>query len=167
MPIKPFLEAGQITGTHGVRGEVRVMPWCDSPEVYARLHTLYWDEHGEQPVRVHSRAHKSMALTVLEGVDTVEKAAALMDKYGYKGYYFLYCILMDFKESFKRVNYWRQKDRFVPFAQPYRDWGKSNQIIPQWQKDLARWSNRRWVYRACEFSDFEPRKNFYCKQYFD
>ena len=73
MPIKPFLEAGQITGTHGVRGEVRVMPWCDSPEVYARLHTLYWDEHGEQPVRVHSRAHKSMALTVIEGVDTVEK----------------------------------------------------------------------------------------------
>ena len=79
MPIKPFLEAGQITGTHGVRGEVRVMPWCDSPEVYARLHTLYWDEHGEQPVRVHSRAHKSMALTVIEGVDTVEKAAALRD----------------------------------------------------------------------------------------
>ena len=77
MPIKPFLEAGQITGTHGVRGEVRVMPWCDSPEVYAQLHTLYWDEHGEQPVRVHSRAHKSMALTVIEGVDTVEKAAAL------------------------------------------------------------------------------------------
>lgn len=100
-------------------------------------------------------------------IGEVEKAAALMDKYGYKGYYFLYCILMDFKESFKRVNYWRQKDRFVPFAQPYRDWGKSNQIIPQWQKDLARWSNRRWVYRACEFSDFEPRKNFYCKQYFD
>ena len=100
-------------------------------------------------------------------IGEVEKAATLMDKYGYKGYYFLYCILMDFKESFKRVNYWRQKDRFVPFAQPYRDWGKSNQIIPQWQKDLARWSNRRWVYRACEFSDFEPRKNFYCKQYFD
>ena len=100
-------------------------------------------------------------------IGEVEKAAALIDNYGYKGYYFLYCILMDFKESFERVNYWRQKDRFVPFAQPYRDWGGSNQIIPQWQKDLARWSNRKWIYRACEFSDFEPRKNFYCKQYFD
>ena len=36
----------------------------------------------------------------------VERASALIDKYGYKGEYFLYCILMDFKESFARVNYY-------------------------------------------------------------
>lgn len=39
----------------------------------------------------------------------VERASALIDKYGYKGEYFLYCILMDFKESFARVNYWNLK----------------------------------------------------------
>ena len=26
----PFLEAGRVVGTHGVRGELRVEPWCDS-----------------------------------------------------------------------------------------------------------------------------------------
>ena len=26
---KQFLEAGRIVGTHGVRGEMRVEPWCD------------------------------------------------------------------------------------------------------------------------------------------
>ena len=29
---KPFLEAGQIVSTHGVRGDVKVMPWADDPE---------------------------------------------------------------------------------------------------------------------------------------
>ncbi|MGN0567404.1 MAG: 16S rRNA processing protein RimM, partial [Acutalibacteraceae bacterium] len=26
--IKEYLEIGQIVGTHGVRGELRVQPWC-------------------------------------------------------------------------------------------------------------------------------------------
>lgn len=77
MPRKPFLEAGQIVGTHGVRGEVRVRPWCDSPEVFASLKTLYWDAAGTQPVRVKSRVHKNLALAKIEGVDTVQDAALL------------------------------------------------------------------------------------------
>mgnify|MGYP000766829098 FL=1 len=64
-------------GTHGVQGEVRVQPWCDSPELYATLKTLYWDETGERPVRVKSRPHKRIALSRLEGVDTVQAAEAL------------------------------------------------------------------------------------------
>ena len=77
MPRKPFLEAGQIVGTHGVRGEVRVQPWCDSPEVFASLKTLYWDAAGTQPVRAKSRVHKNLALAKIEGVDTVQDAALL------------------------------------------------------------------------------------------
>ena len=52
MPKQAFLEAGQIVGTHGVRGEVRVQPWCDSPALFATLTTLYWDKAGASPVRV-------------------------------------------------------------------------------------------------------------------
>ena len=26
-----FLEAGQIVNTHGIKGEVKIMPWADSP----------------------------------------------------------------------------------------------------------------------------------------
>lgn len=77
MPQKPFLEAGQITGTHGVRGEVRIQPWCDSAEQFAGFRTLYWDAAGTRPVRLHARPHKQMALARLEGIDTVEAAAAL------------------------------------------------------------------------------------------
>lgn len=97
----------------------------------------------------------------------VERAAKLIDKYGFNGEYFLYCILMDFEESFRRVNYWKGvSKRFVPHAQPYRDLGNPRQIIPQWQKDMAHWVDRKELYRSCEFKDFEPRKGFRCNEYF-
>ena len=97
-----------------------------------------------------------------------ERATALIDKYGYKGEYFFYCILLDdFNESFNRVNHWRSKGRrFLPHAQPYRDVNNPHQIIPQWQKDLAGWVDKKWIFRTCEFPDFEPRKGFKCKEYF-
>lgn len=97
-----------------------------------------------------------------------ERAISLIRKYGYKGEVFLYCILMDFKESFNRINHWRCKDkRIIPHAQPYRNLNDPYQIIPQWQKDMARWTDRKELYRSCEFKDFEPRKGFSCKEYFD
>lgn len=40
---KQFLEAGRIVGTHGVRGEMRVEPWCDSADFLKKVKTLYFD----------------------------------------------------------------------------------------------------------------------------
>lgn len=98
-----------------------------------------------------------------------ERATALLDKYGYRGEYFLYCILLDdFRESFNRVNHWRNRGkRFLPHAQPYRDLSDPRQLIPQWQKDLAGWADKKWIFRTCEFKDFKPRKGFKCKEYFN
>lgn len=97
-----------------------------------------------------------------------ERATAMIDKYGYKGEYFFYCILMDsFKESFERINHWRNKGRrFLPHAQPYRDLNNPRQVLPQWQKDMAFWADKKQVFRSCEFRDFEPRKGFRCHEYF-
>ena len=97
----------------------------------------------------------------------IERATKLIDKYGFKGEYFLYCILMDFKESFHRVNYWKSVSRrFVPHCQPFRDLNNPRQIIPQWQKDMAHWADRKELYMSCEFKDFTPRKGFRCSEYF-
>lgn len=102
-----------------------------------------------------------------EQIAEVERAAKLIDKYGFKGEYFLYCILMDFKESYRRVNYWKGiSRRFVPYCQPFRDLNDPLQVIPQWQKDMARWANRKELYMSCEFKDFIPRKGFRCNEYF-
>lgn len=80
MPKVRFLEAGQVVSTHGVRGELRVQPWCDSAQVLCKLKTLYWDEAGQRSVKVSCRAHKSMAIVKAEGIDTVQDAAACRGK---------------------------------------------------------------------------------------
>ena len=79
--IKPYLELGQIVGTHGVRGELRVNPWCDSPDFAKRFKTLYFDQNGEQPVKVLScRPHGNIVLLRLEGVESIEAAEKLRHK---------------------------------------------------------------------------------------
>ena len=70
-----FLEVGQIVSTHGVRGEVKVMPWADEPEFLLDFDTLYL---GGRPVRVRgARVQKTCVLLKLEGVDDLDAAAAL------------------------------------------------------------------------------------------
>ena len=79
--IKEYLEVGQIVGTHGVRGEVRVNPWCDSPEFIKQFKTLYYDKNGQSSVKVTAcRPHGNVALLKLDGIETVEAAAAMRNK---------------------------------------------------------------------------------------
>ncbi len=76
--IKDYLEIGQIVSTHGIRGEVRLNPWCDGPEFVKKFKTLYRDNKGADSFKVVScRAHGNVAVIKLEGVDTVEAAKGL------------------------------------------------------------------------------------------
>ena len=95
-----------------------------------------------------------------------ERAMQLVRQAGYKGEFFLYCILIDFAESYHRLNYWRKYKYVLPHAQPYRDLNNPHQRIPQWQKDMAHWADRKELYRSCDFKDFSPRKGFLCREYF-
>ena len=53
----------------------------------------------------------------------------------------------------------------TPFVQPYRDF--ENERTPtMYEKDLARWTNKMWIFKSCDFKDFEPRKGFKCSEYF-
>ena len=76
--MKEFLDCGQIVNTHGVRGEVRIVPWADSPEFLCQFSTLYLD--GAPRRVMSSRVHKGSVIARLDGVDTVEKAMLLRDK---------------------------------------------------------------------------------------
>lgn len=79
--LKKYLEVGQIVGTHGVKGEVRINPWCDTPEFLKKFKTLYFDENGEKKVKVlSSRVHENVVLFQFDGISTVEDAAKLRNK---------------------------------------------------------------------------------------
>lgn len=73
-----FLEAGQIVNTHGIRGEVKIVPWCDSPEFLCDFDVLYMDG---KPVQVEqARPHKGNVIAKLAGVDDVNAAMCLKNK---------------------------------------------------------------------------------------
>ena len=44
--LSEYLECGKIINTHGVRGEVKIESYCDSPEVLRDLSRVYLKENG-------------------------------------------------------------------------------------------------------------------------
>ena len=75
--LKQYLEVGKITNAHGVMGEVKVQPWCDSPEFLCRFDTLYADE-PHIPYKVErARPNKNMVILKLEGVTDMNGALAM------------------------------------------------------------------------------------------
>lgn len=73
-----FLETGQIVNTHGVKGEVKVVPWADSPDYLKQFHTFYLGDRLLEALSV--RVDKQNVLIRFEGVDTVEEAMKLKGK---------------------------------------------------------------------------------------
>ena len=73
-----FLETGQIVNTHGVRGEVKVVPWADSAEYLKQFHTFYLD--GKPLAALSVRVDKTNVLIRFEGINTVEEAMRLKGK---------------------------------------------------------------------------------------
>lgn len=74
---KRFLECGKIVATHGLRGEVKVLPWCDGPEALLPFDTLYLDG-GATPLAVEkSRTAKGTVLVKFAGYDSPEAAQPL------------------------------------------------------------------------------------------
>lgn len=73
-----YLEAGKIVNTHGIAGEVKILPWADGPEFLLDFDTLYIDG---QPVELEgARVHKNCVLAKLAGIDDINQAMKLRDK---------------------------------------------------------------------------------------
>lgn len=73
-----YLEAGLIVATHGVRGEIKVLPWADGPEFLLEFDHIY--VNGKCYAVESSRVHKTCALLKLEGLDTIEAVTPLMQQ---------------------------------------------------------------------------------------
>ncbi len=96
MEKKKYLEAGEIVNTHGIKGEVKMIPWADSVDFLKKFRTLYIDS---KPVKVlSSRPHGKFLIAKLEGVEDVNAAMSLKGKTVYidradaklpKGHYFI------------------------------------------------------------------------------
>ena len=78
MDKKQFIEAGKVVNTHGVKGEVKIQVWLDSPEFLKKFKTVYIDNKAVK--LVSGRVHKGFLIAVLDGVEDVNAAMSLKNK---------------------------------------------------------------------------------------
>jgi len=108
-----------------------------------------------------------------------ERVIDKLTRCGFNGDFFMYTILMgDINECYDRTHYWWERNKqervknpkrlqsITIAAQPYLDFSTTRQNIPQWQKDMAHWANKRSLFNTIDFKEFSPRKFFVCEQYF-
>ena len=73
-----FVEAGEIVTTHGIKGEVKVLPWLDSPEDLCDFDRCRID--GKEYEIEQCRVQKTCNLVKLSGIDTMEAAQLMRGK---------------------------------------------------------------------------------------
>ena len=73
-----FVEAGEIVTTHGVKGEMKVLPWVDSPDILCEFDRC---RIGGVEYTIEScRIQKTCNLLKVKGIDTMEAAQAMRGK---------------------------------------------------------------------------------------
>lgn len=67
-----FIEAGEIVSTHGIRGEMKVLPWSDGPDFLCNFSRVRID--GNEYKIESCRVQKNCNLLKIVGIDTMEAA---------------------------------------------------------------------------------------------
>lgn len=82
--LKQFIETGKIVGTHGIRGEMRLEVWADSPQFLVGIKKLYLSPDGEKALDITAvRPHKNICILKAKGVESIEEAEKYRGKVVY------------------------------------------------------------------------------------
>ena len=73
-----FIHIGQIVNTHGIRGEIKLLPHSVDPDIIVRCKTMYIDGQAIAPRT--RRVHKGCVLLTLPGVEDIDTALAYKNK---------------------------------------------------------------------------------------
>lgn len=130
---------------------------------------LITDEIAQLLAKVHWLNQIRLGCDTPKQIEHCERAMKLID--GYRktpASYLMYTMIgiTDINECYERLTHFRNYKRVRLAAQPYRDFNNPHQVIPKWQMDMARWAMRREIFATCDFKDYQPRKGFKCKEYF-
>lgn len=79
--MQKYLETGKIINKRGLKGELKIMPYCDSPQVLCSLENVYLDKDGTEKKKVLSaKVYKEFVYLILEGVSGPEDADRMRGK---------------------------------------------------------------------------------------
>lgn len=77
--MKKLIETGKIVSVFGIKGEVKVQPWCDNPNFLCEFDTLYYK--SGTPVEIErSRVAKNIVVMKIKGIDTVDEAQKIRNR---------------------------------------------------------------------------------------
>ncbi|MCQ2435561.1 MAG: ribosome maturation factor RimM [Clostridia bacterium] len=77
--MKEYLEIGKIVNTHGIAGEIKLEPWCDSPDDLKKISTVYvgTNEYRITSVRILPNGY---ALVKIDDINDIDAAMTLKNK---------------------------------------------------------------------------------------
>ena len=78
MEKQKFIEAGKITNTHGIAGEVRIEVWLDSPQFMKKFKRIF--VNGSELNIVSARIHKECLIAKIDGINDINAAMPLKGK---------------------------------------------------------------------------------------
>ena len=78
--MKRFLEIGKIVSVHGLKGDVKVEPWCNEPEFICEFDRIYSKYGNKENEIERCRIQKNMAIMKIKGIDSVEEGQAVRNK---------------------------------------------------------------------------------------
>ena len=74
-----FLEIGKIVNTHGLRGDVKVVPWSDYPEIFEEIDFVYLDKNTKLQIK-NVKYQKNNVILKLDTINSIEQAEKLKEK---------------------------------------------------------------------------------------
>jgi 16S rRNA processing protein RimM len=79
--IEEYLEVGKIVNTHGLKGEIKVIPLTDDPKRFLKLKKVYIDKVGSiEKVEIEDvKFQKTTVILKLKGIDDLNSAESLKD----------------------------------------------------------------------------------------
>ena len=73
-----FIEVGKIVAPHGVRGDLRVLPSIERPEILGKVRRLFWENTPHEVLL--AKPHKNVYRVHVKGCDDRNGAEALVGK---------------------------------------------------------------------------------------
>ena len=84
MSKKNFLEIGRIVRTHGIKGDVKIMPWCDDSSIITGLSHLFFDCEGKSFKHIeNAKILKNAVIVNFVGINSIECAKEIVGKIVY------------------------------------------------------------------------------------
>ncbi len=68
-----LIETGKIINTHGIKGELKVLPWCDTAEKFYDFKNLYLKSKTSLEIE-NVRIHKDNVIIKFKNIDSIDQA---------------------------------------------------------------------------------------------